>query len=383
MHTAKIKFKPVLGKIKTDIGLTVDKWFILKDGIPLFEANEWLGYKSFLTAKKYAHNLSKFLNFLEMRDKEYSNAKHKDIVQFIDCLVLGITDKLTYINNDGMITFSTLSGYITAITEFYRFIEPDSDEMEGDKWKKKKMFNSGNYYLYGQIWGKDYSVIVKERMKRLKASKEYIKWYTEKEEQALISNFNTLRDKAVFLCTLDGGLRIDEALSIHLQDYNSDEMIITPFRTKGKEPGTGRVVVISEETCEVIDNYIWNERTKAEVDSGKFSNSLFINLRKGEYQGEELSYKNYLQILKACGKRAGLETEKIRTHSGRSTKTMELLTFQSSYPKENLTDGMINRIMGWKSQKSIEPYKDIQDVRLAKITAQKIQNKNISKRSRK
>jgi integrase/recombinase XerD len=369
------KYKPVLGKVKTDIGTTVDRWFILENGIPLFESNEWLERKNLPTSQKYARNLSKFLNFLEIKRKDFTDAKHSDIVLFIDYLVFGITDNLTYINQDGLITFSTLSGYITAITEFYRSLEDDYDETENSKWKKKKMYNADKHYLYGQIWGRDYNVIIEDRIRRLKASKEYTKWYTDKEEEALISNFNTLRDRAVFLCTRNGGVRIDEALSIRLQDYNRDEMTIIPYRSKGRESGTGRVVVLSEETCNVIDNYIWNERAKAEVESGKFTDILFINLRKGESQGEELSYNNYLPILKSCAKRAGLDPEKIRTHSGRSSKTMELLNFQSSHPEENLTDGMINQIMGWTSSKSIEPYKNTQDVRLAKLTAQKIQQK--------
>lgn len=373
----KKKYTSILAKVETDVGSTIDRWFILEDGIPFFVANEWLERKTFSTAKKYAHNLSRYLNFLEMRNVTYKDAKRKDVILFIDYLIFGITDKLVYINKDGLITFSTLSGYITTITEFYRNLEDDLNETgeENIRLKKKKMYNSNQLYLYGQIWGSEYLEIIERRLKRLKPSRKYIKWYSEREVEALKANFKTLRDKAVFLCCFDGGLRIDEALSVKLQDYDSEEMTVKPYRSKGKNDGMGRVVAISEETCDVINKYIWNERSVAETGSGKFSDLLFINLRRGEAQGEPLEYKNYLPILKSCASRAGLDPDKIRTHSGRSSKTMQLLEFQASHPEENVTDEMIRQIMGWSSDQSIESYKNIHDVRLAKITAHKFQKR--------
>ena len=367
-------YKPALVKVRTDIGTTMDRWFVLEEGIPMFEANEWLERKGLSTAKKYSTNLSRYLNFLEMRGKKYSDAKSRDIILFIDYILYGDMGNLKYINKDGMLTYSTLSGYLTTITEFYRFLEEDIDidESNDTKWMKKKKLNAKKHYLYGQIWSIDVKVIIKQRIKTLKESKEYTKWYTDREEESLKTNFNNLRDQAVFMCTLDGGMRIDEALSIRLQDYDSNEMTVRPFRSKGKHDGQGRIIVLKEKTCNLIDRYIWNERAKAESDSGKYSDSLFINIKKGKDQGDELSYKNYLLILKSCAKRAGIEPEKIRTHSGRSSKTMRLLAYQAEH--KDFTDGMINRTMGWTNSSSIEPYRNNQDVRLALLTAKKIQN---------
>ncbi len=382
MDVESMKYKVVNGKVPLDNGKTENRWFIVEGVMPVFEVNEWIEKKSgrkLSTGKKYAYSLVKFLNYLDLKEKSYLQANKKDVEYFIDYLIFGITPDFNYANIEGQVTYSTIRGYITAITEFYRWLE-DNGLNESMKFKKKKdYYNANEAYLYGQIWGSDYNVIIDDRISRLKPSREYIKWYTDEEIKALKSNFLTLRDRVIFLLTMQG-LRIDEVLSIRLIDYDRDELIIKPYRSKGKEIGQGRPVVLMEELCEEIDNYIWNERAEAETNSGKISDMMFINIRSGDSQGEPLKYEAYIQILKGCAKRAGLAPEKIRTHSGRSTKTMELLQHQVNYPDDNLTDEMIRQIMGWTNSSSINPYKNHQDIRLAKIASEKVQRRKTNKK---
>ena len=380
-NSEDMKYKVVKGKVSLDNGKTEDRWFVIKNGIPIFEINEWIEKKSIRklsTGKKYAYSLVKFLNYLELRNKLYYTANKSDVEYFIDYLIFGVTPDLNYINIEGRVTYSTIRGYITTITEFYRWLEDNGLNSNMTFTKKKDYYNSSNSYLYGQIWGSNYNVIIDDRIGRLKPSKDYIKWYTDEETHALESNFLTLRDRVVFLLTMQG-LRIDEVLSIRLMDYDRDELIVKPHRSKGKAIGQGRPIVLTEDLCEDIDNYIWNERAEAEVNSGQISDMLFINIKNSNTQGETLKYKNYIQILKSCAKRAGLDYKKIRTHSGRSSRTMELLRHQAKYPEDNLTDEMIRQIMGWNSPTSINPYKNHQDIELAKLASEKVQMRKMNK----
>lgn len=384
MNRKSVNYKVTKGKLPLDNGRTEERWFILKEGIPIFEVNEWIEKKSrrkLSTGRKYAYSLVKFFNYLDLKGKSYLEANKKDVEYFIDYLIFGITPDFNYASIEGQVTYSTVRGYITAITEFYRWLE-DNNSNENMKFiKKRDYYNANKSYLYGQIWGSDYNVIIDDRINRLKPNKEYIKWYTDKEVEALKSNFLTLRDKVIFLLTMQG-LRIDEVLSIRLIDYDRNEMIVKPYRSKGKETGQGRPVVLTEELYKEIDNYIWNERAEAETNSGKISDMMFINIRDGDSQGEPFKYQTYIQVLKRCAKRAGLDPEKIRTHSGRSTKTMELLQHQAKYPEDNITDEMIRQIMGWTSSSSINPYKNHHDIRLAKIASEKINRRKTNKEER-
>ncbi|MEG0834915.1 MAG: hypothetical protein RR413_05665, partial [Christensenellaceae bacterium] len=89
-------------------------------------------------------------------------------------------------------------------------------------------------YLYGQIYTYKYKNLINRILPDVKGSREYIKWYTEEEKDLLCSGFRTLRDEAVFQLTLEG-FRIDEVLSMRLDNYNAAERLIHPSRSKHKQ----------------------------------------------------------------------------------------------------------------------------------------------------
>lgn len=282
-------------------------------------------------------------------------------VTLVYTLIYGLSQKDNVFNvKNASVTYNTLSLYITVITEFYKwFYQKVNGELPIIDNTRQKL--SGKSFLYGQIHDFNYFAIIEKRIRTLKSSREYIKWYTEEEKEILISNFLTLRDKSIFMVTLEG-LRIDEVLSIRMSDYDSERHIVRPNRSKGRltatlEKSTLRPVVLPERTYKILDAYIFTERADAETRSGRLSEWMFIRLRSGDSMGTPLSYRSYWETMKRCAKRAGFDESKIRTHSGRSTKVMEVLEHQSRHPEDGITDVIIMELMGWKSMDSINPYK--------------------------
>ena len=216
-------------------------------------------------------------------------------------------------------------------------------------------------YLYGQIYSYKYQFIINRFLPDVKGRREYIKWYTEEEKELLCNNFKTLRDEAVFRLTL-AGFRIDEALSVSLSSYDSSHSIIQPTRSKNRQsamPGYEnrlRKDRLSDETCDVLDRYIRSERTTAENKSRIISDVMFLNLNNSVHLGKPLSYANYRKILRNCARRAGLDDKMIRTHSGRSTKVMEVLEFNAQNPEKAISDIQIQNLFGWANMNSIIPY---------------------------
>ena len=216
-------------------------------------------------------------------------------------------------------------------------------------------------YLYGQIYTYRYQYLVDRILPDVKGSREYVKWYTEEEKQHLCQNFLTLRDEAVFRLTLEG-FRIDEALSMCLSTYHMADGIIQPTRSKMRQPATKgmenklRKVRLAQETCHALDRYICEERTAAENKSGIISDWLFLNLNMGTDLGKPLSYSNYRKILRRCAGRAGLDSRKIRTHSGRSTRVMDLLEDGALHPERKLSELEFMLLFGWRSADSVTPY---------------------------
>jgi len=225
-------------------------------------------------------------------------------------------------------------------------------------------------YLYGQVWDMEVRELLATKLPRIKETKEHVKWYLPEEINAILTQFNTLRDKAIFLLTLEG-MRISEVINLNMDDYRSDEQLVHIQRAKGNKE---RIVPLRGQTIQAIENYLYAEKSVVEEEEGLFD-ALFVNLRKGKNYGQRVAYRNVLNIIKNAASKAGLDGNLIRTHSGRSTRTMELLRYQSDHSEENLTDEQIRLLMGWSSSKSLEPYVNQKDERLLVSLARKVNEK--------
>jgi integrase/recombinase XerD len=372
-------FKVMRALMPAPSGGERELWLITRHGIPFYQINEWLDLKSIRkisTGKEYAHKLCVYLNFLHGQGISFEDAVTDDVMAFLMRLMGRSYEDGGVIRLRAPLSYSTLSKYVTVITEFYKWLEQtgihhvEFQPMDNAKRAQKS-------FLYGQISSYEYKYIIDRHMLRLTAKREYIKWYTDDEVVTICSCFLTLRDLAIFLVTLEG-FRIDEVLSMQLEDYDSQAGRISPRRSKGKPDASSgdfkhRTVFLPQSTRDVLDRYLLTERSQAETQSGLLSQTIFINLKAGCSQGTPLAYRNYWEILKKCAARAGLDSKKIRTHSGRSTKVMQFLEHQAAHPENNISDAMISEHFGWKSLDSIEPYRNYNNPIIAKAVFDKLQ----------
>ena len=219
-------------------------------------------------------------------------------------------------------------------------------------------------------------LVIDESYERGAATRDYIKWYTDEEKDAILSNLRTLRDKAVFSISLDG-FRIDEILSSRREDYDDSTGILTPYRSKRKPDGSElRSAPLSERSIKLLNDYFNEERYPAEsalFDMGKMpADNIFIVLRRGDTFGEPLGYMAFRQALKGAAKRAGLDPDMVRTHSGRSTRANEVFTDVAEHPERWKSMKQIKDIFGWKSDSSADPYVNRNDIRTQKAVARKL-----------
>ena len=355
-------------------GTEYNCYFILEEGIPVYEINKWLEYKgmnSLATSKKYAFQLCRFLNFLKNRNKVYRKANRRDILTFVDYLLFA-KEESTVISFQSQITYQTATSYLTVIKEFYRFVEDVSNEQVSILRSSNSKRISTEKYLYGQIWDIEIKELLATKMPRVKESKEHIKWYSEEDIEAILTQFNTLRDRSIFYLTLEG-MRISEVINLNMEDYSQEKKLIHIKRAKGQKE---RIVPLRKQTILALESYLYSERSLLEEELGLFE-AIFVNLRKGKKYGNRVEYRNILTVIKNAADRAGLDKSMVRTHSGRSTRTMELLRFQSEHPEENLTDEQIRLLMGWSSSKSIEPYINQKDEKTLISLAEKINSKGV------
>lgn len=347
---------------ETKSGEAVCRFMLTDHLIPMLVPNQYIEMKSVNklgTGKNCAYKLCVFLNFLHERyNTEYDAATNKQVLTFIDYLIYGDRENFKIADSQESLCYSTLSGYTSAITDFYRWLDQTyGSEMVFYEGERKCRTQS---YLYGQIYTYQYKYLINRMLPDVKGRQEYIKWYTDEEKDLLCNEFLTLRDEAVFRLTLEG-FRIDEVLSMELSNYNGAERLIQPSRSKWRQSAVKgyqnnlRIVRINEDTAEVLNQYLFAERPSAENAGGMITDWMFLNLR-GNSIGNPLSYHNYLKILKACAQRCGLDKSKIRTHSGRSTKVMEVLEHNALHPDDTKSEIQIKHLFGWSSIDSINPY---------------------------
>ena len=221
--------------------------------------SQWIACKSIRkisTGKEYGGRLVFYLNYINSIGVEYADADNKVVKSFINYVIYGDRQAANSISLTPLVTYNTLSGYIVAVTEFYKWLENNYEsnmefEIKTDRHYVKKSF------FYGQIYSQDYKYLIDKNIPLLKPKREFIKWYTDEEKDVLCKNFKCLRDEAVFRLTLEG-FRIDEVLSMELGNYDALKRLIQPMRSKGKlsaysaENNTLRTVALPQKTCDII-----------------------------------------------------------------------------------------------------------------------------------
>lgn len=359
-------------------GEFLDGWIVESDDKYPFLVNKFLhqlNYSSANTAKQYAYKLCIFLNYLEnIWNVNYLEAETKHLKKFIRQLQYG--DLLTIGIVEGNKSGFTIQSYLNILKSFYEYLYSQDVELSLE-FKEKRNINPKSY-LYGQSWDLMITKLeIDDAFDRSKPPVDYIKWYTEEQKEAILDNLNTYRDKAIFSISLDG-CRIDEILSVKMSNYDDSQGILIIHRSKGRQTGnTGRICILSERSCELLEDYLFHERAVVEMDllqQNKLPDEeIFLNLRKrDDSYGTVVGYHNILEIIKRAAANAGMDPSKIRTHSGRSTKAGELFRYQAEHP-DQLTDDQIKELMGWRRIESAEPYKNRQDRETTLLVARKLQ----------
>lgn len=341
------------------------------------QANCFIKYKATLSVgigKQYAYRLCKYLNFLRTnKSKEYYEATEKDVHDFFYSLMFGSKNDIIYIGS-AKVTYQTLIMYHSILSGFYRYVQSRgiklSLELRRDQRSNKYSF------FYGQTYTQNVFEIIDRSMLKLKAKKDYDEFYDFNDRERILKSFLTVRDEVIFRLSLLG-CRIDEILSLRIFDYNDQTGGVSLYSSKGKETANVNAIIqLDNATITALNNYIENERApviKEFIHSNKqVPVALFLNMKKGDSYGKPLTYRNYLSILKRACSRVGYESSKIRTHSGRKTRNMDLMHIQQEHPELNLTDLTIQQMMRWKSPESQNPYRNSRDKKTQQYIASKI-----------
>ena len=316
-----------------------------------------LANKSSKTAYQYAHRLCKFLCFLDLIGKTYWECTDSDIVRYMRSLqydtsakVVSIAEQVRYPEALGSYYYPVRGLFIY----LYQCKQPLNVEIE-----LVQKYNRDRYMQGIAPVLKKPDLVLDHAYEHGAKRRDYIRWYTEDQKQALLCGFRTLRDKTIISLGLDG-FRIDEIFSARMRDYDQTRGILTPYRSKRKADGSEmRSAPLSDRSIYLLENYFINERGPIEADLEEngimMPDAIFVVLRHGESYGQPLKYNNFWQILKGAARRMGFDPSIVRTHSGRSTRANEVFTDMAKHPGK-WTEQDILDLFGWASIESAKPY---------------------------
>lgn len=340
----------------------VEVRYVITDcGIPIPEVATWLDFESQrspLTGRTYAYAICVFFRFLREYHLDFkTDVTTATIEEYCKQLVFAATP-VTQIRST--LPYKGLNKHLTAIKNMYKWLDDNHDTVESPikslqpaskyarKYNKTKM-------LYGQIVHFDIEGSFLSRV-YYREPRQYIKWYSKEQIDLIAHHFTNIRDKVMFLLTIETGVRVGELCGLKTMNFDPHERSIRIERDNNIDnlayaKTSNRTNYLSSSLTDLISQYLIVARNKIHNSN----NYLFVNY-KGRYAGQPISPSNFLRILKQAAARAGLDPAMIRTHSGRSTRAQQLIELLREHPDSGVTTAFILEDMGWSSERSMKPY---------------------------
>ncbi|MED2794147.1 tyrosine-type recombinase/integrase [Bacillus wiedmannii] len=268
------------------------------EGIPFLYVNKYLKFlgtmnRSINTIKSYAYRLKLYWDFIELNQIDFRRVLMNDLVKYIGWLQgkSNITLKQREpktINYNLMAVF----GFYNYLARFYpRIIDTELD-FYSESAKK-------NYSYKSFLEHTKSNVKYKLSALKLRETKKPYKRLNEGQLKKIFQTRLNIRNKLLVSILYETGIRISEALEIKLEDIDiSDKKILI---SKSKTPsGENRLVYISSETVNLLQDYIYEVHEKNNFDN----DYLFLKLM-GPSRGEVCEYETIMAFFKSLSTKLG------------------------------------------------------------------------------
>ncbi|SRR5258708_5494175 len=194
------------------------------------------------------------------------------------------------------------------------------------------------------------------RIVRVKTVERLPRPMSDEQVQQLLSSLTCLRDKAIILLMLQGGLRPGEVLNLHLEDVQyGRRRIIVRYRTdhpKGVRTKSRRERVVDlhePETLATLSKYVLHERP---TDTNE--TCMFLVGGKGKRRCEPLGYHALVKLFTRHCERVGIREAWITPHSLRHTHATRMF-------EQGMRELTLQKRLGHASPDSTRVYTRVSD----------------------
>ncbi|WAH36414.1 tyrosine-type recombinase/integrase [Alicyclobacillus dauci] len=257
--------------------------------------------KSQNTVRSYAHHLKLYFEFLEETGVTFLDVSMNVLAEFIGWLRRPYKSKtiVSLFEIEPRRSASTVNTIISCVISFYEYLSR-SEQFHGNlsedlfeiSTSYRKRYKEFLHHITKGI------PIEKNRLK-LTVPKRRIKVLSEEEISRLSNACTNIRDKLLLSVLYDGGLRISEALSLWIEDFDIGKQSIR-IRNSKTASGEGREVFVTEQTMNLFQDYL------IEVHANEFdTNFVFVKLR-GINRGQCLDYRSVESWVKRLRKKTAI-----------------------------------------------------------------------------
>lgn len=278
------------------------------------------------TLRSYCYALKLYFEFLEQKNISYTEVRIDELAEFVRWIQNPFQHvKVTSIHHTDTTKKrkpQSINIYLDKVYAFYDYIMRHEDySMDLLKRLKKQVSSSrGSFksFLHHTLKNRTKDI----KILKLKAAKEKLKLLSSDQIQSLINACNNIRDKFLLVLLYETGMRIGEALSLHLSDVVPATRKIY-IRDRGelvngaeiKTVCSPRILDISKELANLYRAYILDIHTD-DIDT----NFVFIKLT-GVQKGQPLNYQSVQSLFKRLKSKTGI---KATPHKFRHTNITEL-----------------------------------------------------------
>ncbi|HBH1637975.1 TPA: tyrosine-type recombinase/integrase [Clostridioides difficile] len=301
-------------KVKTEDGK--ERYFVADDnGLPIEPIRKFIRFKdnsNFArnTLRMYCQHLKLYFEYLEQRELYFQDVTIDDLALFVNWLQ-NPYKSLKVIPTHQVETARsprTVNIIVNTVLAFYDYILRHEEYGNNISDRLKKFISTPSRNFKGFLYG-----IAHEQKKvtsnilKLKVPKSKPKTLSKEEIGTLIRVCNNLRDKFLLTLLYETGMRIGEALSLWIEDFDISDMVID-LQDRGelennaeiKTVSSPRRIDISQNLADMFMEYIAEYHTE-EVET----NHIFIKL-SGSNKYKSMNYTDADNLFRTLKKKTGI-----------------------------------------------------------------------------
>lgn len=283
------------------------------EGAPIEPVLQYLRFKDNAsyarnTLRLHCFHLKHYFTFLKERNKDYKEANVDDLARFIGWLKNpDIEKRVIPLRLEPVHKAATINAILDTVIAFYKY-HMLHEGLENHLSKKLVTFirnPSRDYrsFLYGIAPSKP----IQSHMLKMPVPKQVIKTIKKEDVVILLEACNNVRDYFLLYLLFETGMRIGEALSLWVEDFDISDCTIQ-IRDRGETENLAEIKTVHSErtlnaTLELMD--LFSESVCFYHDEKVKTNHVFIKLL-GKYRGEAMNYSDVDNVFRALRKKTGI-----------------------------------------------------------------------------